>query len=310
VSTEVTQGRPGATLAAPPAVTVPGSLPLTARAPAAEGDVSGFVFLHRGPASRRIPFWFRASAPRLGRDRHHRLARAGTYRGTTRGQAARVSCYRYPAGPTPLGVPACLRGPEEVFRIRLARPVANFGVAVLSEGRGVHVQPRVTRAGDENRLTGYAGLPLNLNPYLTRLDQLELVAGAVRPDAGAYDIVFDTPSRRAAGRFTFRFWIGDTTPPRVRLLAGSVPRGRDLLVRIADSGSGVDPSSIHATLDGRTVPMRYRAGIARIPTSSLGARGAHRLVVRASDFQEAKNMENTGPILPNTGYLRASVVAG
>jgi hypothetical protein len=28
--------------------------------------------------------------------------------------------------------------------------------------------------------------------------------------------------------------------------------------------------------------------------------------VRASDYQETKNMENTGPILPNTRTLRAT----
>ena len=46
-----------------------------------------------------------------------------------------------------------LPGPEQVFRVRLRRPVDNFGVAVLSrEGRAC--QPRIVRAGDENRLVG------------------------------------------------------------------------------------------------------------------------------------------------------------
>ena len=36
--------------------------------------------------------------------------------------------------------------------------------------------------------------------------------------------------------------------------------------------------------------------------------GQHRLVFRASDYQETKNMENTGPILPNTRTFSARFV--
>jgi hypothetical protein len=42
---------------------------------------------------------------------------------------------------------------------------------------------------------------------------------------------------------------------------------------------------------------------ARISTLGL-APGRHTLVLRASDYQETKNMENAGPILPNTATLR------
>jgi hypothetical protein len=158
------------------------------------------------------------------------------------------------------------------------------------------------KAGDENRLTGYAGLPLNLNPYLSTFDRLMPVVGAVRPDAGAYDIVFDTPSRAAAGKFAFRFWVGDTKPPRMRLLTRAVRAGRALRLRVTDAGSGVDPGSLRAVLDGGGARVHFRRGIATVSTAGLRA-GGHRLVFRASDYQEAKNMENTGPILPNTRQL-------
>jgi hypothetical protein len=187
----------------------------------------------------------------------------------------------------------------------LKRQVANFGVVLLSKARGTRVQPRVVRAGDENRLTGYAGLPLNLNPYLSTFDQLSPAAGAVRPDAGAYDIVFDTPSRSASGTFSFRLWIGDTTPPRLRLLTRTVPEGGFLQVGVIDAGSGVDPGSLRATLDGEGVGVRFAHGRARVSTLLVG-KGRHQLVFRASDYQEAKNMENTGPILPNTRQLNAT----
>ena len=305
VSVETQARGRGATLATPAVAQVPGTFVAEARASgtAAEADTIGFLVLSRGTVTRRIPFWFRVSTPRLRLDRHARLARPGVYRGNTHGRPARVSCYRYPSDPSEVDVPPCLRGPEQVFRVRLRHPVANFGVAVLSRARGVRVQPRVVRAGDENRLAGYAGLPLNLNPYLPALDQPALVAGAVRPGAGAYDVVFDTPSRRRAGKFRFRFWAGDTKPPRIRLVTHRVREGQPVLLRISDAGAGVDPGSLHATVDGTAVAIRYRSGRGRIDTILLG-RGRHTLVVRASDYQEAKNMENSGPILPNTSTLR------
>jgi hypothetical protein len=38
------------------------------------------------------------------------------------------------------------------------------------------------------------------------------------------------------------------------------------------------------------------------------ARGTHRIKVTASDYQETKNMEDVGPILPNTRTAQATVV--
>jgi subtilisin family serine protease len=307
VQTQTAAG--GATVSAPAAAVVPGPLLLHVgvSSTARQGDTTGFVVLSRGTVTRRIPFWLRVTVPLLAHDRHGTLVRPGVYGGNTARRDSRVSCYRYPSNPSPLNISPCLRGPEQVFRFHLARPVANFGAVVVSQARGVHVQPRVVRAGDENRLTGYAGLPLNLNPYLPTFDHLSPAAGAVRPDAGGYDIVFDTSSRRAAGKFTFRFWIGDTTPPRLRLLARSVPAGGVVRVGVTDAGSGVDPGSLHATLDGHAVAVRFRRGRASVSTRRL-ARGRHRLAFRASDYQEAKNMENSGPILPNTRRLSTTFV--
>jgi len=55
------------------------------------------------------------------------------------------------------------------------------------------------------------------------------------------------------------------------------------------------------------VPVRFSSGRARVTTRGL-AHGRHRLVFRASDYQEAKNMENSGPILPNTRRLTTTLV--
>jgi hypothetical protein len=128
----------------------------------------------------------------------------------------------------------------------------------------------------------------------------------VRPVAGSYDIVFDSPSPRGAGGFVFRFWIDDVTPPSVTISQPRVRRGLPVVVRVTDSASGVDPSTVKVSIDGtaRVVPMR--AGTLRIPTSGL-KRGTHRLRIQASDYQESRNMENVPPILPNTRVLTRTV---
>jgi subtilisin family serine protease len=299
----------GVKIRGPATVSVPGPLKITASATAyaSQGDASGFVVLTRRGKRRRIPYWGRLIAPKLQRHGHGVLRRTGTYRGNTKNKRALVSRYRYPENPHGLGVPVALKGPEQVFRVQLRRPVANFGVAVLRQARGVRIQPRVVVAGNENKLTGYAALPVNLNPYLPIFLQQVRAAGAIRPKGGRYDVVFDSRSRGAAGRFRFRFWIGDTARPVLRLLTHSVRRGGTLHVSAKDRGSGVDPASILAGTDGGETRARYsaRRNQILIPTGSLH-RGTHRLALQVSDYQESRNMENVARILPNTRRLSVS----
>ncbi|HEY1365661.1 MAG TPA: S8 family serine peptidase [Gaiellaceae bacterium] len=303
VSVRTQQEAPDVSVTAPPTLTVPGSLRVEADVArtAATPDVTGFVVLTQGTEQRRIPFWLAVSAPRLGRDPSTPLTRPGLHNGNTAGKPSRVSRYRYPEGSS--GLPATLAGPEQVFRVTLRRPTANFGVVVVSRRPGVAVSPRLVQAGNEDRLLGAPGLPMNINPYSPAFAQNTPVVGAVLPAAGTYDVVFDTPRASKAGPFAFRFWVDDTTPPRARLVTPSVPRGGQLAVRVSDGGSGVDPASIFATIDGRTVRTSLEGGRALVSTARIGP-GAHTLVFHVSDYQEAKNMENTGPILPNTRTLR------
>src|SRR5206468_4798427 len=134
------------------------------------------------------------------------------------------------------------------------------------------------------------------------------VAGAERPCAGAYGIVFDRPGRRYAGAYAFGFWVGDTKPPRVRLLTRRVT-DNDIRLRITDAGSGVDARRLHATIDGSRVAIHYRKGIGRISIGYVTRNGRHTIAVSVSDYQETKNMENTGPILPNTTRFRGTFVS-
>ena len=297
----------GVTFSAAPATVVPGPLSIRAAVgrAAPEGTVTGFVYLSRGPDVRRLPFWLRVTAPKLSRQPARLLRGTGTYRGSTRGRKALVSTYRYPDNPGGLDVARVLAGPEQVFRVRLRRPAANVGVAILSRTR---IQPRFLLARNENRQGGPTALPLQVNPYLPTFLDSTPVAGLITPRAGTYYVVFDSPRRSQAGRFTFRFWVNDTRPPQVRLLTKAVRRGGALLASATDRGSGVDPRSVFFRMDrGQLSRARFAGGRIRIPLGGL-ARGGHQVTLQVSDHQESKNMENVPRILPNTTTRVASFV--
>ena len=302
----------GASVSVASTVNVPGKLTFGVDVPrsARAGDGSGFVVLTRGGETRRFPYWFRVSVPLLGSERSTLLRHAGIYHGDTRGHPARVSSYRYPAAPGPLGVTQRLAGPEQVFRFVIRGRIANAGAVVVSQAPGSHVSPRLVRAGSEDRLAGYPALPLRINPYQPGYFGLIPAVGVFRPAPGTYDLVFDTPSRRAAGRFAFRFWVNDTTPPVARLLSRTVARGELLLLRVSDRGSGVDPATMLAKVDGgyRRLIWDKPHGLAGVRISTL-APGTHKLVFTVSDYQEAKNNENDGATLPNTRTLTTTFVA-
>jgi len=303
VSTQVQDGGSGG-VTTPATVDVPGPLAVTAKAGAAESDTTGFVVLTHGSDVRRIPFWFRVEQPRLGSEPATLLRAPGVYQGDTAGKLSLVTGYRYPDATVSSSISPAFAGPEQVFRVHLTRPAANFGVAVIGHAAGVGVEPRIVIGGDENRLTGYTGLPLDLNPYRSSFGKGIPVVAAILPAPGDYDVVFDTPTLRRPGRFTFRFWVNDKSPPTARLLS-RVPRGGWLRVALADAGSGVDPNSVEATVDGRPRSAVYERGVLRVEVRGI-PRGPHRLRLTVADRQEAKNMEDVGPILPNTRVLTAA----
>ncbi len=295
----------GTTVTVPPQVVVPGSLTLGLSSGTTQGEVSGVVVLRRDTVVRRIPFWARVAVPRL-RTTPQTLTRAGVNAGDTRGRPSRVSVYRYPEVRAGGQVSARLAGPEQIFRVRVTGRIANFGVAVTQRGSGSRVEPRIVAEGNENRLTGYPALPVNLNPYVDEFGDQTLVAGAVNPAPGTYHVVFDSPSAAGAGPFRFRFWINDVTPPTARVVSTTVRAGSALQLRVRDTGAGVDPRSIEATLDGRPVRATLRNGIVSIATAGVSA-GAHVLRVELADYQETRNMENVARILPNTRVVTTRI---
>jgi subtilisin family serine protease len=291
VSTLVESG--SGTVAAATTVTVPGTLAVTANAGQAAGEVSGFVVLTNGTVVRRIPFWFGVSAPKLAGEKKLSVTKPGIYKGTTKGGPSLITRYRYPTGHD-----RDYPGPERAYRVTITGQPANFGVVVLSG----NATPHVTFDGSEDRLVGYTGLPFDLNPYRKQWDARVRTAGAVLPGPGAYDIVLDTAGGVSPGPFTFRYWVNDVTPPKLRV---STKPGR-ILVAATDAGSGVDPSSIEATLGGHEVKATYAKGVITIRAS----KGAHKLALAVSDYQETKNMEDVAPVLPNTTHLTTTVRVG
>jgi subtilisin family serine protease len=290
---------PNVVVTGPGVATVPGriALSVTAAGSAAPAAHAGFVTLARGGEVRRIPYWLRVTAARLAGHKATALPRPGVYRGNTAGKPSLVDRYRYPERGS------SFPGPEHVFRVTLARPAANFGVVLIARGPGVRVEPRITAAGNEDRLVGYASLPFDLNPYQPSFGTFRPAAGALLPSAGSYDVVFDTLSRAEAGRFTFRFWVNDTKPPALRPLSRAVRRGAPLRLRATDpGGSGIDQASLDARVNGRRRSARLRGNVLSIDTRGLRI-GTHRLVVRLSDYQETRNNENVSRILPNTRTL-------
>ena len=206
-------------LTLPPTVTVPGELNVSASVGrgSAPGDLDAYVELRRGADVRRVPVWARVTTGALARHKTLALTKPGLYRSSTLGQGSFVTRYRYPENPSGVDVTMTLRGPERVFRLRLTKPAANFGVVIIRRGHGSRVEPRVVAELDENRLTGYAGLPINHNPYMEEFREPTLAAGALSPIPGEYGVVFDSAARSGAGSFRFRYWVNDVTPPGLGL---------------------------------------------------------------------------------------------
>jgi hypothetical protein len=99
--------------------------------------------------------------------------------------------------------------------------------------------------------------------------------------------------------------LGFLRLPSVRLVSRSA---RALTLAVTDRGSGFDPLSLVARIDGRRATRTSydrRAGRLRVAIGGLTA-GRHTLTLQVSDFQESKNMEDVPRILPNTRTFEAT----
>jgi subtilisin family serine protease len=327
----------GAAVEGPGVVTVPPSgqttFQVVARASgdAPAGDNFGFVVLRRGDVTRRIPYGFSVSRPRLAGAQVIPLRRV--QRGDTRTGVDRVRTYRWPTAPFAvtglfgLDEPVDEDGKEQVYSIDVGRRAVNVGVAVVAPPPDVRgsiesqltppIHPWFLGSLDENDVQGYAGTPVNVNSTLPDFLFGTGTAGTVFAKPGRYFVSVDSgrdpfTGRSLAGPYVLRSWVNDVKPPRVQLLTPRVSAGHPTLVlRATDAQSGVDPLSISVDysrlLIGATL-VDPQTGVAVIPiprsaTELRPGRIAVRLV--AADNQETKNVNVVGKnLLPNTRITR------
>ncbi len=308
----------GANLAVPGAVTVaPGGtvdVPVAAvvSADAAQGENYGFVVLHQGTQTRRIPYFFFVDRPALAGDPVKPLKRFVT--GNTTSGMSRVSTYRFPVAPfgfAPDAPPMEEVGAEKVYSIAVKRPVANVGVSVLLQSGSV--DPFFLGSLDESSVQGYAGTPVDVNGLTFDSGLPVSAAGAEFPRVQHFYVSVDSgrdlyTGQSFAGTYILRSWTNDVTPPSLRVLTRTVSKGRPTIVaRTLDQQSGVDPYSLVIGYHGVLVaPVAYDpiSGLAIYPLPR-GAPALHRgrlkMVLASSDFQETKNIDsNSKKLLPNT----------
>ncbi len=118
-------------------------------------------------------------------------------------------------------------------------------------------------------------LPTNLNPYLAQFGNPVLAAAAIRPLAGSYDIVFD--SAAALGRRSLHVPLLGQRHAAAVPQAHAGPRSPQppaRRARIADLGSGIDATTIKATIDGKPCQTTLGGGQPADPDDRRQAREA------------------------------------
>src|SRR5581483_199244 len=317
----------GVTFTVPPTVTVPGRLEMTAvvAAGAADVDATGFVVLRLGTVTRRIPYWLHVDAPRLVREPHGTLASTGTYRGQTAGKPRLVTVYRYPER-LPDEASARLPGPEQVFRVTLRKPVANFGVVVTG---GRRVAPGRRRdppcAGELRRRLRHArrcrARRLHLPLLGRRPDPADGAAARRRREArrqagargqrrrgGGRSAVADREDRRQACRGHVRARpcarrpaARRARPSRARLRRRRLPGAEELRERAPDPAEHPRAAD---DVQGQLGPGRFSAR-GRAPRSSAAAPG------RAGRSPRTRRSRSSGAgAAPSAGPARATAAPG
>jgi subtilisin family serine protease len=289
----------------------------------AAGDAYGFVVLRRGDVTRRIPYAFLVTRPGLASAPVLPLRRIQT--GDTRRGVNRAQAYRYPAAPFGLAPeptrPAVTEsGAEQLYVLRVDQAVANAGAAVIAQSPGSLIHPWLLGSPDENDVQGFTGTPVNVNPISLSFPFDVGAAATVFPRQGRYYVSVDSgrdpfTGRSEAGSYVLWSWQNDVLPPLVGLLTTEVAAGRPTIAlrvldagsSLADPGAGVDPLSLAIgygnVLIGASAydPVSGIAVFALPPAAPRLGAGRPQLLAAASDFQESKNVNTTGPnVTPNT----------
>ena len=256
----------------------------------------------------RIPFWLHVEMPKLGTQKHAHAPRTRHLRRQHR-RASRRSSRRtaIPRVRPAARRPADLAGRSRCSASRL-RSRSRTSAWRSSARRRVSRVAAPRGGGDENRLVGYTALPVEPQPVPA--DFGRVVAGGRRRPAGARDATTSSSTRRRGAT------PGQVHVPRLGerrdaaegpLLTRRSCRARRLRLGVTDAA----PASTRARSLPRSTaspPGHVRAeGPGDDPDRRARAR-PHRVTFQVSDYQETKNMENVGPILPNTRTFSATFV--
>jgi len=109
-------------------------------------------------------------------------------------------------------------------------------------------------------------------------------------------------SGRESGAFPLCQIFADQRQADIGWVQVQSRRGK-LVFSARDAGSGVDPGSIVATVDGGRAKATLADGLLTLRAQP----GRHRVHLVVADYQEAKNMEDVAPILPNTTTVDMTV---
>jgi subtilisin family serine protease len=281
------------------------------------GDDYGFVVLQRGTDRIRVPYYFSVVLPQIAKAPRVNIKKV-QFGDTSKGTNF-VNLYRFPA--FPFGPPASYSGPgmhedgaEQVYAVHVNGHVANAGAAIVAAGSGALPEPWFLGSLNEDDVQGYPGTPVNVNG-LTFEYQFDVeAAGLAFPREGRYFVAVDSRAdpytdEPLRGPYLLHFWQNDVTPPKFRFITKRVTAGRPLLAAIAtDRGAGVDPLSLVVGYKRILLLAAFYD-----PSSGLviwlldGAPkiglGKTPMIAIASDYQEAKNVDQAGEnILPNTAF--------
>jgi minor extracellular serine protease Vpr len=318
-------------------IDVPGTVALTSGADVAvpvvvraapdavTGENYGFVVLSGNGVQRRVPYAFIVERPALRNAPFVALKKLQT--GDTAVGTSLVSAYCCPAAP--FGPPPGYTGPtmnedgsEHLYSVEIAEPVVNFGVSVLGASDGALIDPFVLGSKNENDVQGYAGIPTDVNALTYDANVDVGAAGVQFPRLQRFYVSVDSradpfTNKSQKGKYLLNAWIDDLTPPAVRVLTTRVTAGRPLIVvQAVDEGAGIDPLSLVINYSGALVGASAYDPLTGlivfgIPTAAPKFKvGKTKMIVMASDYQEAKNINTVGDdIYPNTRFKLSTLTA-
>jgi subtilisin family serine protease len=296
---------------------------VTANADAEIGMNYGFVVLTGNGVQRRVPYAFLVEKPAL-RDMRavklQKLQEGDTAKGTNN-----VTSYCCPSeafGPPPgyAGAPMNEDGAEHLYYTDVNEPIVNFGVSVLGASAGALIDPFVLGSKDENDVQGYAGIPTDVNALTFDANVDVGAAGVQFPRLQRFYVAVDSradpfTNKSQKGQYLLNAWENDLTPPSVRILTTRITAGRPLIVAAAaDLQSGVDPLSLVINYDNALVGASDFDPVTGLVVFGIPAAapafkpGKTKLIMQASDYQEAKNINTVGSdIYPNTAFKRVKL---